>query len=107
MQRDSHGTSAELTTDQGRRLRANGTAVAARTRELLSDGFVVGTELVEGHDGVRATVAVRPPAGTVVSAGFALSEVDEGDADDIARQIAAGAALEAMSAPTRHQPAGG
>lgn len=81
-----------------------GTAVAARARELLPEGFVVGSELVEGHDGVRATVAVRPPSGTVVSAGFALAEAD--DANDLARQVAAGAALEAMNNPTRHPPAG-
>lgn len=94
----------ELTSEQRRHLRAQGTAVAARTRELLSEGFVVGSELVENHDGVRATVAVRPPSGTVVSAGFELAEAD--DADDLARQIAAGAALEAMNNPSRHPPAG-
>ncbi|MFB6118805.1 DUF5811 family protein [Halosegnis sp.] len=106
MQRDPLDDGPELTNEQRRRLRAGGTAVAARTRELLPDEFVVGTELVEGHDGVQATVAVRPPAGTVVSAGFALSEVDESDPADIATQIAAGAALEAMTTPTRHRPAG-
>ena len=95
----------ELTAEQRRRLRQSGTAVAARTRELLPDEFLVGTELTEGHDGVHATVAVRPPAGTVVSAGFGLGESD--DPADIARQIAAGAALEAMNTPTRHRPAGG
>lgn len=94
----------ELTRDQRRRLRTRGTAVAARARELLPEGFVVGSELVDSHDGVRATVAVRPPSGTVVSAGFALAETDDEDA--LARQIAAGAALEAMNNPSRHPPAG-
>ncbi|RNJ27158.1 DUF5811 family protein [Halosegnis longus] len=103
----NHDETTELTTEQRRELRAGGTAVAARTRELLPREFVIGTELVDSHDGVQAAVAVQPPNGTVVSAGFQLSELDEdGDTDDIARQIAAGAALEAMSNPTRHQPAG-
>jgi len=103
----NHDEPTELTTDERRQLRAGGTAVAARTRELLSREFVVGTELVDSHDGVQAAVAVQPPNGTVVSAGFQLSELaEDGDTDDIAQQIAAGAALEAMSNPSRHQPTG-
>lgn len=94
----------ELTSEQRQDLRTRGTAVAARARELLPDGFVVGSELVESHDGIRATVAVRAPSGGVVSAGFALADAEE--ADDLAQQIAAGAALEAMNNPSRHPPAG-
>ncbi len=93
----------ELTPEQRRLLRRNGAAVAARTRELLPDGFVVGSEVVESSAGVEATVAVRPPGGSVVSAGFSLSETDECDA--LAREIAAGAALEAKNTPSRHDPA--
>ena len=102
----NHDETVELTTKQRRQLRAGGTAVAARTRELLPKGFVIGAELIDGHDGVQAAIAVRPPNGTVVSAGFRLSEFDDGDTDDIAQQIAAGAALEAMSNPSRHQQTG-
>ncbi|MFC7176917.1 DUF5811 family protein [Halosegnis marinus] len=104
MHGNTPGETPELTRDERRRLRTRGTAVAARARELLPEGFVVGSELVEGHDGIRATIAVRPPSGTVVSAGFALAEPDDEEA--LARQIAAGAALEAMNNPTRHPPAG-
>lgn len=104
MHGDIPGDVPDLTSEERRQLRTQGTAVAARARELLPEGFVVGSELVEGHDGVRATVAVRPPSGTVVSAGFELA--DAGDADDLARQIVAGAALEAMNNPSRRPPAG-
>lgn len=76
--------------------------MARRARELLPDEFVVGSELVEATDGVRATVAVRPPGGTIVSAGFTADET--ADRDDIAHSIAASAALEAKSTPNRHPP---
>jgi len=106
MHGDIPGDVPELTSEQRRQLRTRGTAVAARARELLPEGFVVGSELVEGHDGVRATVAVRPPSGTVVSAGFALADAEDAGNDDLARQIAAGAALEAMNNPSRRPPTG-
>lgn len=92
-----------MTSEQRRVLRRDGAAVAARARELLPDEFLVGSELVDGPAGVRATVAVRPPGGTVVSAGFSLGE--EADRADLAREIVAGAALEAMNVPSGRAPA--
>lgn len=97
------GKAVELTPDQRRVLRQDGAAVAARARRLLPDEFVVGSELIEHPNGVQATVAVRPPGGAVVSAGFSLGELE--DHDDVAREIAAGAALEAKNTPDRHAPA--
>ena len=96
------GADVELSPEQRRALRQDCTAVARRARELLPDEFVVGSELVDANDGVRATVAVRPPGGTIVSAGFTADE--SADRDDIAHSIAATAALEAKSGPTRHPP---
>lgn len=96
------GVDAELSPEQRRALRQDCSAVASRARELLPDEFVVGSELVRANDGVRATVAVRPPGGTIVSAGFTAEE--SADHDDIALNIAASAALEAKSTPNRHPP---
>jgi hypothetical protein len=70
-------------------LRREMTAVTSQARDLLPDEFVVGSEIVEDDGGLRATVVVQPPAGSVVSAGF-----EPGEADDLARDLAAGAALE-------------
>lgn len=93
---------AEMTPEQRRSLRRDCTAVANRARELLPDEFVVGSELTRGNDGVRATVAVRPPGGTVVSAGFSADET--ADTATLAHSIAATAALEAKHSPNRHPP---
>jgi hypothetical protein len=73
--------------------------VATSTRALLSDEFVVGGE-ISGDDGaLQATVAVQPPAGSVVSAGFDPdAETDEADVESLARDLAAGAVVEAKHA---------
>jgi len=80
-----------LTPEQRRGLRRDLTAVTARTRELLPDAFAVGSEITAGVDGPTATVAVRPPVGSIVSAGFTPEE----DFDDVASELAAGAVIEA------------
>lgn len=87
-----HGVAGgpEPTPADRRELRREMTAVTARARKLLPAAFVVGAEVVAGADGLRATVAVQPPAGSVVSAGF-----EPGEAGDLAHDLAAGAALEA------------
>lgn len=96
------GDPIELTAEQRKLLRRDGAAVAARARELLPDGFVVGSELVDGPAGIRATVAVRPPGGSVVSAGFSIEE--DADPASLAHRIAAGAALEAKNTPSGRAP---
>jgi hypothetical protein len=83
----------EATADQRRALRRNLAAVAAEARALLTDDFVIGGEVVNDADGLRATLAVRPPAGSVVTANLGVDEADS----DLATDIAAGAAFEVLS----------
>jgi len=92
-----------LTPDQRRVLRKNLTSVAARTRELLPGDFVVGSELRSGTGGLEATVAVQPPVGSVVSAGYSPSEdddiaIDADEREDLAVGLAASAALQVKQA---------
>ena len=90
---------AEPSAERRRTLRRELVDVAASTRALLSDEFVVGGEISGGADGLRATVAVRPPAGSVVSAGVEVeAEADDPTAETLARDLAAGAVLEAKRA---------
>ncbi len=93
----------EITADQKRALRAEVTQIAARTRKFLPDEYVVNANVSRGVAGPRATVAVDPPIGEPVSAGFSpdLEDVDEGspipidgDPDEVARGLAAGAVLQ-------------
>lgn len=84
------GSGVEPTGADRRALRRELAAVTADARALLPDGYVVGSEIVRADGGLRGTVAVQPPAGSVVSAGFAA-----GEADELARELVAGAALEA------------
>jgi len=102
-------TSHDLTPDQRKVLRRELSSVAARTRELLPGEFVVGAEISRGVDGPRATVAVQPPVGAVVSADYSFDgeiDITETEREDLAVGLAASAALqvkEAMnddSAPT-------
>lgn len=95
---------AELTTSQRRELRAGLASIAARTREFLPDEYVVGSEIANGHAGVRATVAVQPPAGNPVSAGFEPDfsadddPISADDREEVARGLAASAALQVKQA---------
>ncbi|PSQ33468.1 hypothetical protein BRD09_00705 [Halobacteriales archaeon SW_10_68_16] len=95
------GPGADLTPDQRRALRRDLTSVAARTRELLPDEFVVGSEITADANGARATVAVQPPVGSVVSADYAPDgepAIDEAQRDDLAMGLAASAALQVKRA---------
>jgi len=84
----------DVSVEHRRALRRDLAAVAAETRELLSDEFVVGAELSGHTEGLRATVAVQPPAGSVVSAGFD-GGADATPPDALALDLAAGAVVEA------------
>jgi len=88
-----------LTAAQRRQLREDLASVAAQTRELLPGEFVVGSELSEGSGGPRATIAVQPPVGSVVSAGYTPETPDDAaitaeEQTDLAQGIAASAALQ-------------
>jgi hypothetical protein len=97
-------TDAELTQSQRRALRQAVAGIVARTESYLPDSYTVGSELSSGSDGPTATVAVRPPAGHPVSAGFTpdLDDLESGLSDDerdeVARGLAASAALQVMDA---------
>jgi hypothetical protein len=95
----SEGMDTEsLSPDQRRRIERDLSRVADQTREYLPGEFVVGSELSAGADGPQATVAVRPPVGSVVSAGYSPDDLErsisEDERDDIARGLAASAALQ-------------
>ncbi|MEF8789745.1 MAG: DUF5811 family protein [Haloarculaceae archaeon] len=81
---------AELEPEQRRALRSDLAAVTSEARALLPDGYLVGGEIVDGTDGPAGTVAVRPPVGAVVSVDLA----GEATTAELARQLAAAAALE-------------
>lgn len=93
----------DLSPDAKRDLRRSVSAIAARTREYLPDEYEVGADLSAGGDGARATVAVRPPIGHPVSAGFvpageAGETISDEDREEVARGLAATAALQVKQA---------
>jgi hypothetical protein len=95
------GPARDMTADQRRALRSDLSSVAAHTRQLLPDEFVVGSEITRGADGPRATVAVRPPVGSVVSADCVPDgevTIDEPQREDLAVGLAASAALQVRQA---------
>lgn len=87
----------EITPEHRRAMRRELVDVASSTRALLSDDFLVGGEINDGDGGLQATVAVQPPVGSVVSAGFEQGDADA-DVDSLAQDLAAGAVLEAKHA---------
>lgn len=95
----------ELTPEQRKVLRDGLSSVEARTRELLPGEFVVGSEITQGTNGPRATVAVQPPVGAIVSADYTpTDEVDisADEREDIATGLAASAALQVKGAMREH-----
>ncbi|EMA43137.1 DUF5811 family protein [Halococcus saccharolyticus] len=94
----------ELSADERRELRAGLDTVAARTREFLPDEYVVGAQIVAGTDGPEGTIAVQPPVGPAVSAGFTpdaeelVDGIPDEDRDEVAHQLAATAALQVKQA---------
>ncbi len=89
-------TGLEPTSERRRTLRRDLVDVAASTRELLSDEFVVGGEISDSDGALKATIAVQPPVGSVVSAGLE-TETDD-DIESLALDLAAGAVFEAKHA---------
>ncbi len=97
-------TDVELTQNQRQSLQRAVAGIVSQTRSYLPDSYTVGSELSYGSNGPTATVAVRPPAGHPVSAGFApdLDDLETGletdERDEVARGLAASAALQVMDA---------
>lgn len=97
----NEASGTELTTEQRKLLRDELSSVAARTRELLPHEFVVGSEITHGTDGPRATIAVQPPVGAVVSADYTPEgevDIDADQREDLAVGLAASAALQVKDA---------
>jgi hypothetical protein len=103
---DDRTVEASLSSDQRRRLKRDLAQVAKRTRKLLPGEFVVGSELSAGADGPEGTVAVRPPIGHVVSAGYTPDDpevaIPADRRDDLAQGLAASAALQVKQAMDGH-----
>ncbi|GAB3413094.1 DUF5811 family protein [Haloparvum alkalitolerans] len=94
----------DLSPDQERALRTAVAGIVDRTESYLPDGYIVGSELSVGTGGATATVAVNPPAGHPVSAGFAPDPeeletgIEDTDAEEVAKGLAASAAVQVMNA---------
>jgi hypothetical protein len=94
----------DLTDVEAQHLREAVAGIVAATQTYLPEGFVVGSELVVGQDGPAAMVAVHPPAGPPISAGFApdaeelASGLTPAATEEVAKGLAASAALQAMVA---------
>lgn len=96
----------ELTPEQKHSLRREVATIAARTRDFLPDEYAVDINVSAGVTGPTATVAVHPPAGHPVSAGFTpeADDVDGTDVipiedrDEVAQGLAASAALQVKQA---------
>ncbi|MGM0604050.1 MAG: DUF5811 family protein [Halobacteriota archaeon] len=95
--------SVELSGEQKQVLRREVAGIVSRTQSYLPEGYHVGSELSFDGDGPLATVAVEPPAGHPVSAGFSPevddleTGIDETDAAEVAQGLAASAAMQVMS----------
>lgn len=93
----------ELSVGQKEALRHAVAGIVAETQSYLPEGYQVGSELQYGS-GPTATVAVDPPAGHPVTAGYspAPEDLDAGlDTDtqrEVAQGLAASAALQVMNA---------
>lgn len=91
-----------LSTEERQLLRRDLSNLAARMRDVLPPEFVVGSEITSDDAGPRATIAVQPPVGAVVSANFTPEDGDtriEGEElDDLVHGLAASAALQVKNA---------
>ena len=93
----------ELTADQRRTLRGDLAEITRRVRTYLPDEYVVGAEVSQGAGGPEATVAVQPPVGHPISAGFqpdleSEEYITDDDCEEVARGLAASAALQVKHA---------
>ena len=93
----------ELSAGQKDALRHAVAGIVAETESYLPEGYQVGSELATAS-GATATVAVDPPAGHPVTAGYSPDpdELDGGlDAEtqrEVAQGLAASAVLQVMNA---------
>jgi len=96
----------ELSSEEKRRFRQDVSTIAARTRDFLPDEYAIDSDISHSAGGPQARVAVQPPVGHPVTAGFTPDEedfdaenvVDEEDVAEVARGLAASAALQVKQA---------
>lgn len=71
-------------------------------RDVLPPEFIVGSEIANDDAGPRATIAVQPPVGAVVSANYTPEDgdarIDDDEIDDLVHGLAASAALQVKNA---------
>lgn len=100
----SQSTNAEeLSVGQKDALRHAVAGIVSETQSYLPEGYQVGSELTHGS-GATATVAVDPPAGHPVTAGYSPdpedleSGLDAETQQEVAQGLAASAVLQVMDA---------
>lgn len=107
---DSYGgpdaTGGNVTGERGsgvenRALRSNARTVAAQVRHLLPAEYDVTGDVTESANGPQALVAIQPPIGPAITAGFGVedyateSEAGSGISDDERDEVASGLAARA------------
>jgi len=87
----------ELSAGQKDALRHAVAGIVAETESYLPEGYQVGSELATAS-GATATVAVDPPAGHPVTAGYSPEpdELDDGLDTETQREVAQGLAASAV-----------
>ena len=93
---DRQSADIDLSGGQKRALRTAVASIVAETESYLPEGYHVGSELQDG--GPAATVAVDPPAGNPVTAGYTpdVDELEAGLDDETQRKVAQGLAASAV-----------
>ncbi len=93
----------ELSSEQITTLREDVATVSERTRALLPDEFIVGSELRANPDGTHGAVSVQPPVGQAISTGIPI-DASEQEHDTLVHELAAGAALQVKRALSDVEP---
>ncbi|AOW79340.1 hypothetical protein HTSR_0132 [Halodesulfurarchaeum formicicum] len=94
----------ELSPAARRALQEGVSDVERATRRFLPDDYQVGSRVGQSNSGPQVTISVRPPVGNPVSAGFTPDMDSEEDlipvedVDEVARGLAASAALQVKQA---------
>lgn len=98
-----------LSREERQALRQDLSTLAARMRDILPPEFVVGSEITTDDAGPRATVAVQPPLGSVVSAKYDLDgegvDIDDEELEELVHGLAASAALQVKQAVSDEEAA--
>jgi hypothetical protein len=95
------GDGTDGSTVENRTLRSNAKTVAAQVRHLLPAEYDVTGDVTDGTNGPQAVVAIRPPIGPAVTAGFGIDEYESDDGpdsaipDDERNEVASGLAARA------------